>query len=81
MSFPDREPGDIMIELRSTQETVTLVVRDTGVDRPARLDAEGTTSSGWQLLRARASRLGAITTVDGTYGTTPTTSLPRAVAS
>ncbi len=79
-AFPDEESGDIMIELRSNHDTVTLVVRDTGVGIPAGLDPGTTTSFGWQLIRALSTQLGAVTTVDGTGGTTVTTSFPRAVA-
>jgi PAS domain S-box-containing protein len=77
-AFPDGQPGEIGIGLRTRGTDLQLRVWDTGVGLPAGLALEDARSLGLRLVRMLAQRLRAEIVVDSSSGTAFTLTFPSA---
>jgi two-component sensor histidine kinase len=76
-AFPNGLMGEIHITLRQHPAgACVLIVGDTGVGLPERLDARATESLGWQLIRLLTEQMRGTIALEGHGGTTVTITFP-----
>lgn len=76
-AFPNGRVGEIHITLRQDPAgACVLIVGDTGVGLPERLDSRATESLGWQLVRLLTEQLKGTIALKGQRGTTVTITFP-----
>jgi two-component sensor histidine kinase len=76
-AFPNSLVGEIHITLRQDPAgTCALIVGDTGVGLPRRVDARARESLGWQLVRLLTEQLRGTIALEGYRGTTVTITFP-----
>jgi two-component sensor histidine kinase len=76
-AFPNALVGEIQITLRQHPAgACVLIVSDTGVGLPERLDSRATESLGWQLLRLLTEQLRGTIALESHGGTTVTITFP-----
>jgi PAS domain S-box-containing protein len=69
-AFPDNQPGEVLIRLRSNAEGVyALTVKDNGVGLPSGLDIYRTETLGMQLITILAAQLGSKLDIELSEGT------------
>jgi two-component sensor histidine kinase len=83
-AFPDRNAGEISIDLHHSQDqnqstNYTLVVRDTGIGFPADLDFQSCSSLGLRLVNTLTHQLGGTISLDNEPGAVFTLTLPLLV--
>ena len=75
-AFPSGRAGEIAVELRRTQGSILLRVRDDGVGLPPGFDWKAGKSLGFKLVSMLSSQLGGTMTVESPGGLSVTVSVP-----
>jgi two-component sensor histidine kinase len=70
-AFPDERGGEVHIELRAdAAQRLTMIVRDTGIGLPGRVDSGHPETLGLQLVRSLTEQLGGTLETESNGGTT-----------